>query len=236
MEFGAGAGEKIRILLNSFARPRAYIPVDITNTSMGRVVECIGSQYPNVAVLPMVCDFAAEIGWPLRSRARRVGFFPGSTIGNFEPAEARQFLARTARLLNGGSLLVGVDLVKDPAVLHAAYNDAAGITAAFNLNLLARANREADADFDLTRFGHYAFYNPVAQRIEMYLVSNTRQGISLCGRRIFFAEGEAVLTEYSYKYTVQDFQQLARSAGFLPRAVWCDAEHLFSVHWLDAAA
>ena len=235
MEFGAGAGEKVRVLLNALTRPRAYIPVDIAASWMADVVESLAVDYPDLPLIPLVCDFAGELSWPLRSRARRLGFFPGSTIGNFEPAEARQFLARTARLLNGGSLLIGVDLVKDPALLHAAYNDKAGVTAAFNLNLLARANREADADFDLSRFTHYAFYNPAARRIEMNLVSTARQEVSICGRTVRFSEGEPVLTEYSCKYTVGDFQKLASSAGFVPRTVWCDAEQLFSIHWLDAS-
>jgi L-histidine Nalpha-methyltransferase len=234
MEFGAGAGEKIRVLLNALTRPRAYIPVDIAASWMADVVESLATDYPDLPLIPLVCDFAGELSWPVKSRARRVGFFPGSTIGNFEPDEARAFLARTARLLNGGSLLIGVDLVKDPALLHAAYNDRAAVTAAFNLNLLARANREADGNFDLSRFSHYAFYNPVARRIEMYLVSKMRQDVSVCGRRVCFSEGESVLTEYSCKYTVDEFQQLASSAGFVPRAVWCDAARLFSLHWLDA--
>lgn len=234
MEFGAGAGEKIRVLLNALMRPRAYIPVDIAASWMADVVESLAADYPDLPLIPLVCDFAGDISWPLKSRARRVAFFPGSTIGNFEPAEARDFLSRTSRLLNGGSLLIGVDLVKDPGLLHAAYNDRAGVTAAFNLNLLARANREADANFNLSRFAHYAFYNPMARRIEMYLVSTMRQEVSVCGRRIHFSEGESVLTEYSCKYTVDEFQKLALSAGFVPRSVWYDAERLFSLHWLDA--
>src|SRR5207302_10847451 len=188
-------------LLNALTRPRAYIPVDIAASWMADVVESLAVDYPALPLIPLVCDFAGEVSWPLKSRARRVGFFPGSTIGNFEPDEARAFLARTACLLDDGSLLIGVDLVKDPALLHAAYNDAAGITAAFNLNLLARANREADGNFDLSRLSHYSFYNPVPRRIGMYLISTIRQEVSVCGRRIRFSQGESVLTEYSYKYT-----------------------------------
>jgi len=169
------------------------------------------------------------------SGARRIGFFPGSTIGNFEPDEARAFLKRTSKLLKGGGLLIGVDLVKDPAILHAAYNDRAGVTAAFNKNLLVRANRELHANFDPAAFAHYAIFNPLSHRIEMYLVSAIAQRVSVCGRNIGFAEGEAIQTEYSYKYTVEDFRGLAASCGFVPRAVWCDADRLFSIHWLETA-
>ena len=166
--------------------------------------------------------------------ARRIGFFPGSTIGNFTRAEAREFLAGAARLLKGGGLLIGVDLVKDPAILHAAYNDSAGVTAAFNRNLLVRANREAAANFDLARFAHYAPYNVEKRRIEMYLVSTAAQLVRVCGRPIAFAEGEAIHTESSHKYTIEDFRTLAAQAGFAPRAVWCDPDRLFSIHWLEA--
>jgi len=167
------------------------------------------------------------------SSGRRVGFFPGSTIGNFAPGEARAFLANVARMLKGGGLLIGVDLVKDPQILHAAYNDKAGITAAFNKNLLARANREAGANFNLAHFSHYALYNPLLRRIEMYLISACDQRVTVCGRSIAFAEGEAIHTEYSHKYTVDGFKALAASAGFIPRQVWCDADRLFSIHWLE---
>jgi dimethylhistidine N-methyltransferase len=234
MEFGAGAGEKIRILLDVLQRPRAYIPVDISANWLGTAATQLRKHYPGLEIHPLASDFAGELRWPISSRARRLGFFPGSTIGNFRPAEAREFLARAGTMLRGGALLIGVDLVKDPAILHAAYNDAEGVTAAFNRNLLQRANREARADFDVSRFAHYAFYNPVQQRIETYLISLIQQEVTVCGRSFPFAEGEAVLTEYSYKYTVHGFQNLAASAGFIPRAVWCDTENLFSIHWLDA--
>src|SRR6185436_15102396 len=145
-----------------------------------------------------------------------------------------RFLRQAARLLRGGGLLIGVDLVKDPALLHAAYNDAAGVTAAFNKNLLLRANREAGANFELTRFAHYAPYNPVARRIEMFLVSTAAQRVSVCGRSVQFADGEAIHTEHSHKYTVEGFRALAQSAGFIARRVWCDPARLFSVHWLEA--
>jgi uncharacterized SAM-dependent methyltransferase len=162
----------------------------------------------------------------------RAGFFSGSSIGNFEPLMARALLQRFARLLDGGWLLIGVDLVKDPQLLHAAYNDAAGVTAAFNLNLWVRANREADADFVIADWMHSAFYNPPLHRIEMHLVSRLRQRVSIGPEVIEFAEGDSVHTESSYKYTVEGFQQLARDAGWQPRAVWIDAQKRFSMHLL----
>jgi dimethylhistidine N-methyltransferase len=199
------------------------------------IAERLRSEFPELIIRPIVADFTGDLVLAA-STSRRVGFFPGSTIGNFEPDEARAFLWSAAQMLKGGGLLIGVDLVKDPAVLHAAYNDAAGITAAFNKNLLARANREADANFDLSAFSHYAFYDPAPQRIEMYLISRWAQRVSICGRMVGFAEGEAVHTENSHKYTVDGFRALASSAGFIPRAVWCDADRLFSIHWLESAS
>jgi len=173
---------------------------------------------------------------PGEGAGRRVGFFPGSTLGNFTPDEALAFLQLSARLLRGGGLLLGVDLVKDPAVLHAAYNDAQGVTAAFNLNLLRRANTELQTDFDLDGFRHSAFYNAPMQRIEMHLVSRCAQSVMLDGRRFGFAEGETIHTEYSHKFTVDGLRALAEKAGFVPTAVWTDPERLFSVHWLQAPA
>ena len=235
VEFGAGAGEKIRILLGALERPRAYRPIDISGPYLRGIASRLRADYPRLAIEPIVADFTADVCLPALFGARRIGFFPGSTIGNFDPGEARVFLADAAKMLAGGGLLIGVDLVKDAGVLHAAYNDRAGVTAAFNKNLLVRANREAGANFELTRFAHHACYNPRQRRIEMYLVSTEAQRVSVCGRSFAFAEGEAIHTEYSYKYTVEDFRALALSAGFVPRAVWCDENRLFSIHWLEAA-
>ena len=235
IEFGAGAGEKVRVLLDALERPRAYRPIDISGPYLRGIASRLRADYPRLAVEPIVADFTAEVALPASSGARRIGFFPGSTIGNFDPGEARVFLADAAKMLKGGGLLIGVDLVKAGDVLHAAYNDRAGVTASFNKNLLVRANREAGCNFELTRFAHYACYNPRQHRIEMYLVSTEAQRVSVSGRAIAFAEAEAIHTEYSYKYTVEDFRALAASAGFVPRAVWCDANRLFSIHWLQAA-
>ena len=234
VEFGAGASEKIRPLLNALEEPRAYLPIDISGSYLRSITDRLRNEYPALAIEPIVGDFTREVSLP-PSNERRIGFFPGSTIGNFEPGEACAFLANAAHMLKGGGLLVGVDLVKDPTILHAAYNDRAGVTAAFNKNLLLRANREVGANFELAHFAHYAFYNPQHRRIEMYLVSTAPQRATIDGRAIAFGEGEAIHTEYSYKYTLEDFCALASSAGFIPRAVWCDANRLFSIHWLETA-
>jgi L-histidine Nalpha-methyltransferase len=172
---------------------------------------------------------------PARGEGRRLGFFPGSTIGNFTPEEAVDFLAGCRRVVGrGGALLVGVDLKKDPELLDAAYNDSAGITAAFNLNLLERINRELGADFDLDRFAHEAFYNAVAGRIEIYIRSLADQIVTVAGRAIRFTTGERIHTEDSCKYSITEFQRLAGRAGFKPQRYWTDPEALFSVHLLDA--
>lgn len=237
IEFGAGSMTKVRLLLDAFAsgeRPARYLPVDISGEHLRSAARSLSADYPNVAVEPVIGDYTSLASWPDASSRRRVGFFPGSTLGNFESDEALAFLRSAAGLLRGGGLLIGVDLVKDPAVLHAAYNDQAGVTAAFNLNLLARANRELGADFDLSGFAHYAFYQPSARRIEMHLVSTRDQAITFGGQRFVFNEGDSIHTEHSHKYSVPALRQLALSAGFVPRTVWLDADRLFSVHWLEA--
>lgn len=236
VEFGAGSADKISVLLAALERPQSYVPIEISCDSLAGLVDRVKADHPNLAVCPLLADFTAPLSSAAFSKTarRRIGFFPGSTIGNFTRLEARDFLAGAARLLKGGGLLIGVDLVKDPALLHAAYNDAAGVTAAFNRNLLVRANREAGANFDLTRFAHYAPYNVEQRRVEMYLVSTAAQLVRVCGRPIAVAEGEAIHTEWSHKYTVEDFRALAAQAGFSPRAVWCDPERRFSIHWLEA--
>jgi dimethylhistidine N-methyltransferase len=235
IEFGAGALKKTRFLLDALEQPQSYVPVDIAGDYLRHVAEDLARAYPHLTVKPIIADFTKPIMLGLkRGPGRRIGFFPGSTIGNFSADEAVRFLARTALLLKGGGLLVGIDLVKDPAILHGAYNDAEGVTAAFNKNLLLRINRELEADFDLEKFSHYAFYNPVWERIEMHLVSAERQAVHIAGRCIEFEAGESIHTEDSHKYSVEGFQELAREAGFSPREVWCDEDRLFSVHWLES--
>jgi dimethylhistidine N-methyltransferase len=234
VEFGAGALTKVRVLLDALARPAAYTPLDISGDYLGRVVRALAADYPALILRPLVADFTGALSLPpLPGNPRRAGFFPGGTIGNFRPDAAACLLRRLRAGLDGGGLLVGVDLVKDPRRLHAAYNDGAGITAAFNKNLLARANRELDAGFDLGGFAHYAPYNSAAQRVEMYLVSLKRQSVNIAGRRFDFAQGEAIHTEDSHKYTIEAFRELSVHAGFVPRAVWTDEERLFSLHWLE---
>lgn len=234
VEFGAGSLRKVRILLEA-ASPSAYTPLDISGEYLTGVVQSLSAEYPNLTMRPVVGDFTQPITLPaLPHNPRRAGFFPGSTIGNFKPDAAMALLRRMRASLNGGGLLIGVDLVKDPALLHAAYNDAAGVTALFNKNLLARANRELGADFDMDGFAHYAPYNPGAHRIEMYLVSTRRQRVTIAGEPFDFALGEAVHTEDSHKYTIESFREMAARAGFRPRAVWTDAERLFAIHWLES--
>jgi len=233
VEFGAGATRKVRYLLNASPHIKRFIPIDISASHLTDASNDLRLNYPSVRIEPMGADFTQHLVLP-EAVGQRVGFFPGSSIGNFEPAEAQQLLSRMAGWLQGGGLLIGVDLVKDPATLHAAYNDAQGITAQFNLNLLARANTELGTHFSLEQFAHSAFYNPPLQRIEMHLVSRCDQTVHLAGERLHFVEGSSIHTESSYKYTVAGFQALARRAGFRPDAVWLDEERQFSVHWLSA--
>lgn len=235
VEFGAGACEKVRLLLPRLAAPACFRPIDICASALHEASVRLQREHPALAVAPLAADcFAGDFDLPpLHARAqRRVGFFPGSTLGNFDPDEALRFLTRACALLRRGGLLLGVDLVKDPAVLHAAYNDRAGITAAFNLNLLARANRELGTDFDLTRFVHHAFYNAPLQRVEMHLVSRCRQHLVLGGAGHDMDEGETLHTENSHKYTVEGLRALATRAGFGTGPVWTDPDRRFSVHWL----
>ena len=236
VEFGAGALRKVRILFDAMVKPRGYVPIDISGDFLLQVAETLEAEYPHICVNPVVADFTKPIKLgPLECTAmHRVGFFPGSTIGNFTRPEAVSFLKNARQTLDNGPLMIGVDLVKDPAILHAAYNDAAGVTAAFNKNLLVRANRELDAGFDIDAFDHYAPYNPVAQRVEMYLIAKSRQRVGLAGKTITFAQGEAVHTEDSHKYTLESFRAVAAEAGYAQRKVWTDPEALFSVQWLEA--
>ncbi len=243
VEFGAGSAAKARILLHAASRAStdkisAYVPVDISGEFLSNEVERLREEMPRLAVLPVAADFTGPFELPTDLGTKpRIGFFPGSTIGNFEPHEAHAFLRHAAALLGRGALLViGVDLVKDPAILNAAYNDAAGVTAAFNLNLLARINRELDGEFKLDKFCHRAFYNREKQRVEMHLVSLARQKVRVMGKVVDFRRGETIHTENSYKYTVELFRSHARSAGWTPAAFWLDEQKYFSVHALVAQA
>jgi dimethylhistidine N-methyltransferase len=238
IEFGAGSSKKARILLGAAATVEAYVPVDISGDFLQNDAAQLRRDFPHLGVHPVVADFTQVFEIPAAiAELPRIGFFPGSTIGNFEPHEAHAFLRHAAALLGRGALLIiGVDLVKDPAILNAAYNDAAGVTAAFNLNLLERINRELDGEFKLEKFCHRAFYNREKQRVEMHLVSLARQKVRVMGKLIDFRRGETIHTENSYKYTVELFRSHARSAGWTPAAFWLDEQNYFSVHALVAAA
>lgn len=236
VEFGAGSLVKIRIVLDALEAPLRYVPIDISATHLAIHAERLASDYPDLAVLPLAADFSRGLRLPPRlpGTRRRVGFFPGSSIGNFTPGDAAVFLESAARLLAGGGLLIGVDLAKDPDILHRAYNDAAGVTASFNKNVLVRANRELGTDFDVEAFRHYAYYNPAQARIEMHLVSLRDQVVSFDGERFGFRPGQGIHTENSYKYGIAQFRRMAELAGFVPGPVWCDPNALFSVHWLES--
>ncbi|AOJ06827.1 L-histidine N(alpha)-methyltransferase [Burkholderia mayonis] len=239
IEFGAGSLSKIRVLLDACAvsnPPARYLPVDISADHLAHAAAALRDAYSWLDVQPVVADYlqSDQMRAIERVKGRRVGCFLGSTIGNFSPDEASAFLRRAASLLEGGGLLIGVDLVKDVSILHRAYNDSAGVTAAFNLNLLARANAELGADFALDAWAHRAFYDDERQRIEMHLVSRRAQTVRVAGYAFRFEAGETLHTENSHKFTVDRFRELARSAGFTPGTVWVDDARLFSLHWLES--
>ena len=232
IEFGSGSSRKARILLGAAATVEAYLPVDISGDFLQQDLAQLCRDFPRLGVHPLIEDFTKPFAIPHDIAVLpRVGFFPGSTIGNFEPHEAGKFLRHIGNMLGAGSLLVvGIDLIKDRGILYRAYNDAEGVTAKFNLNLLARINRELGADFDLTAFEHHAFFNSAMSRIEMHLASTKRQQVRVNGTTIEFRAGETIHTENSYKYTVESFQVLARGSGWSPLKLFTDG--LFCVHAL----
>jgi L-histidine N-alpha-methyltransferase len=236
IEYGSGDSMKSRLLIEAL-RPAAYIPVDISQDALRAAAAKLQRRFPWLDVRPVHGDFSRPLAIPLPpGRGRRVVYFPGSTIGNLTPQEALVFLRRSrAQVGTGGAMLVGVDLKKDTRVLHAAYDDAKGVTAAFNLNLLARINRELGGDFKLRRFRHYAFYNSKLDRIEMHLVSLARQTVRIGRHRFAFEAGESIHTENSYKYSITGFRALAKRAGFKAAQVWLDPKGLFALHGLVAA-
>jgi dimethylhistidine N-methyltransferase len=232
IEFGSGASTKARILLCAAASVEAYVPIDISGDFLQQDVACLRRDFPHLPIHPVVADFTTMTAPPAEIAAKlRAGFFPGSTIGNFEPQEAAEFLRRAGQILGSGAVfLVGVDLVKAPDLLYRAYNDAEGVTAKFNLNLLVRINRELNANFNLDAFEHHAFYNAARSRIEMHLASTKRQKVRVGDTTIEFRAGETIHTENSYKYSIDSFQALAHGAGWSPLTAWTDG--LFSVHAL----
>ena len=235
VEFGAGATTKVRLLLKQCAF-KAYVPVDISGDFLNDQASALRDDFPDLAVYPVTADFTKPFELPSEVKDMpKVGFFPGSTIGNFDPHEASAFL-RSARAIlgEGATLIVGVDLEKDERVLHDAYNDAAGVTGQFNLNVLARINRELGGNLDLDGFRHRAIYNRERHRIEMHLISRKPQTVRVLDHTATFRTGETIHTESSYKYSIERFTALARGSGWVPRASWTDPDCMFSVHALVA--
>lgn len=236
IEYGSGSSTKTRLLLDHLDRVAGYVPIDISRPQLGEAVQQLARRYPRLRIWPVCADYTQSYELPPVEfgEARRVVFFPGSTIGNFAPREAIEFLRHMGEVAGqGGGVLIGVDLKKDPRVLFDAYNDSRGVTAAFNLNLLVRMNRELHTDFATQRFSHYAFYNPRVGRVEMHLVSLEEQQVHLGEAAIPFAQGESIWTESSYKFSLSEFAWLASEAGLCARHAWTDPEGLFSVHYLE---
>ncbi len=231
---GTGAGTKTRILIEALEKPAVYVPVDISEKQLRQSAALFHEIFPELEILPVCADYLQPVVLPTprRKAARNVVYFPGSTIGNFVPDEALQFLRRIRNVCGAnGGLLIGVDLRKDRQLIEAAYNDSAGVTAEFNLNLLVRANRELGADFDLAHWRHQAIYNSSKGRIEMYLVSDTDQAVRVENRQFGFRAGEKILTEYSYKHSPETFSDLARHAGFSFEKLWTDKARLFGLFY-----
>ena len=236
IEYGSGSSLKTPLLLQQMPRPVVYVPVDVSGPHLMNAAATIAKRFPEIAVTPVVADFTRPFALPATSALyeRRAVYFPGSTIGNFAPPAASRLLMGIAELVEpGGALLIGVDLKKDATTLARAYNDPAGVTAAFNLNLLARLNRELGADFDLGKFKHRAHYNVEYGRVEMHLVSQGKQTVTLGGNVIAFAKNETIHTENSHKYTLGEFRELAAGAGFKRVRVWTDPAELFSVQLFE---
>ena len=238
IEPGAGATRKVRILLDALEAPAAFMPTDISGEHLVAAAGQLAADYPHIQIIPVIADYTRGVDLPLPAgaeTAKRVVFFPGSTIGNFDRGEAAVFLRRMAELVgSGGGVIVGADLKKDPTVLVAAYDDAKGVTAAFNKNLLVRMNAELDANFDLDAFRHRAIWNEAKGRIEMHLESLRAQNVTIDGRRFTFDAGETIHTENSHKFTIAEFQAMAKTSGLSPRAAWTDPQERFSVHYLEA--
>ena len=240
IEFGTGSSDKMRIMLSALDRPAAFIAVDISRDHLLQAAESLAKDLPGFDVHAICADFTKPFALPTLQDAdpgKAVAFFPGSSIGNFDHTQAIVFLANIAKTIGpGGGLVIGVDLKKDEKILNDAYDDSAGVTAAFNKNLLAHINRELNSTFDLEAFNHLAFYNTDAGRIEMHLVSDRDQSVKISTQTIEFHQGEKIHTENSYKYHVTEFQELAIKAGFEPVDVWTDADQLFSVHYFEVVA
>lgn len=235
VEYGSGSSLKTRILLDNLIAPVGYVPIDISREHLMQSAAVLKERYPHLRILPVCADYTTDFHLPEIDGAHPVVFFPGSTIGNFTPQEATYFMRHLAEVVGpGGGLLIGVDLRKEVAVIEAAYNDAQGVTAAFNKNMLVRINEELDGTFDLDRFAHRAFFKDAHSRIEMHLVSLGDQCVRVGGVAIPFRKGETILTEYSYKYSLDRFAALAAAGGFAVEQVWTDERDYFSVQYLVA--
>ncbi|MCA9132195.1 MAG: L-histidine N(alpha)-methyltransferase [Planctomycetales bacterium] len=236
VELGSGSSLKTRVLLSHLPQPRAYLPVDISEEHLLSTAERLQGEYPELEIAPQVADFTRPFALPLRFQAETTSaYFPGSTIGNLPASEAVELLSNIAGLCGArGGLLIGFDLLKDSAVLERAYNDASGVTAEFNLNLLRRMNRELQANFVLSQFAHEATFNAQASRIEISIASRVDQTVTIAGRQFSLAAGERILTEYSHKYTLDGFSQLAERGGLRMQRVWSDARRYFAVAYLTA--
>jgi dimethylhistidine N-methyltransferase len=232
LEYGSGSSEKIRTLLETL-RPQKYVPMDISRDYLASSAETLATDYPWLDVLATCVDYSKEFDLPERFHGNVAGFFPGSSIGNFSPASALNFLRRVKKHVEGGGLLIGVDLKKDEAVLNRAYNDDQGVTADFNLNVLKHLNREFDGNFNLDNFHHHAFYNREQGCIQMFVVSECDQEVTLAGESFALMEGEAIHTENSYKYSVEEFRALAGEAGFTKDRFWTDEQGWFGVFYLS---
>jgi L-histidine N-alpha-methyltransferase len=232
IELGSGSSLKTRILLEHLETPAAYVPVDISRDHLASTAKALSRDFPGLDILPVAADFTHPFPLPSPriSPSRNLVYFPGSTIGNFSTSAAHDLLRVMHQAAGSrGALLIGVDMKKDPAILHLAYNDRAGITAEFNLNLLRRLNREFGADFELTNFSHRAIWNEACGRIEMHLVSQCEQSVRIGGRTFQFEQDEFLVTEHSHKYSESRFRTMARRAGFLPTCSWTDPEGWFSL-------
>jgi len=236
LELGSGSSTKTRIILDHLRAPAGYVPVDIARDFLRHAADELAAAYPGLPVVPVCADFTQPFTPPALAARRTIVYFPGSTIGNFTADDAAELLRTIAGLMGPeGGLLIGVDLRKDPNMLVRAYNDARGVTAAFNLNLLTRLNRELSADFDLAHFQHRATWDPTPGRIEMQLVSKRDQAVHIDDQSIEFRAGEPIRTEYSHKYTLDQFASMASTAGLAVRKVWTDHARLFSVQYLTRA-
>jgi dimethylhistidine N-methyltransferase len=236
IEYGSGSSTKTRILLDHLREPSAYVPIDISREHLGKSAQALSEEYPRIPILPVCADYTRPFDLPDAAlQTQRAVYFPGSTIGNFTPSEAQSFLKNIASVCGpGGGLLIGVDLQKETRILEAAYNDALGVTAEFNLNLLRRINSELEGDFQVDKWRHYAVYNTTEGRIEMHLLSCEAQIAHVGDATIRFHAGETICTEYSYKYTPAGFARLAAQAGLRVEQIWTDEQNLFSAQYLTA--